>query len=557
LIKKWGWKGENEMKIRATRGKKLRCKGWRQESILRMLENNLENGEKQEDLVVYASRAKAARNWDCYHAIVNSLKGLEEDETLVVQSGKPVGIFKTHPASPIVIIANGNLVGRWANEEEFYKLEKKGLTMWGGYTAGDWMYIGSQGIVEGTYETFAAVSREKYNGTLTGRFILTAGLGGMGGAQPLAGTMNGAVVLAVEIDPVRIRRRIETGYCQQMCTKLDDALKYCLSAKEKGESLSIGLVGNAADIFPEILKRGIVPEIVTDQTSAHDALYGYIPQGMTIEDVNKLRIKDPQKVINSARQSMAKQVSAMLDFQAKGSEVFEYGNNIRAQAKLAGVEDAFKIPIFVERFIRPMFCKGIGPFRWLSICGEESDIYKIDSLILQEFSDNPIVANWIPLAQKYIKFQGLPARIGWLAHGERTRLGLLVNDMVRKGELSGPISFTRDHLDCGGVSQPYRETEHMLDGSDAISDWPLLNGLLNCCAMADLVAIHAGGAGYAGYYQSAGLIVVADGTAAAEKRLELALTADTGLGVARYADAGYQIAIDTVKQKNINVPMIK
>ncbi len=542
--------------IIAARGNTLRCKGWRQESILRMLENNLENAEKPEDLVVYASKGKAARDWDSFNAIVCSLKELEEDETLVVQSGKPVGVFKTHPASPLVVIANGNLVGRWANEKEFYKLENMGLTMWGGYTAGDWMYIGSQGIVQGTYETFAAASREKFNGTLKGCFILTAGLGGMGGAQPLAGTMNMAAVLAVEIDPLRIMRRIETGYCQKLCTDLDEALKLCLSAKEKGEPLSVGLVGNAADIFPEILKRGIVPEIVTDQTSAHDALYGYIPQNMTLEEVADLRIKDPNQVIERSRYSMAEQVKAMLNFQKRGSEVFEYGNNIREQAKIAGVEDAFNIPIFVERFIRPMFCKGIGPFRWISIYGEEKDIYEIDSIILEEFSDNLIVTNWIQLAQKHVKFQGLPARIGWLSHGERTKLGLLVNKKIKKGLISGPIVFTRDHLDCGGVSQPFRETENMLDGSDAISDWPLLNALLNCSAMADLVAIHAGGAGYAGYYQSAGLIVIADGTLAAEKRLELALTADTGIGVARYADAGYQIAIDTVKQKNIKVPML-
>lgn len=542
--------------IIAARGNILRCKGWRQESILRMLENNLENGEKPEDLVVYASKGKAARNWDSYAAIVKSLKELEEDETLVVQSGKPIGVFKTHPASPLVVIANGNLVGRWANEKEFYKLENMGLTMWGGYTAGDWMYIGSQGIVQGTYETFAAASRERFNGTLKGCFILTAGLGGMGGAQPLAGTMNKATVLAVEIDPLRIMKRIETGYCQKLCTELDEALGLCLSAKEKGEPLSVGLVGNAADVFPEILKRGIVPEIVTDQTSAHDALYGYIPQNMTLEEVAELRIKDPNQVIERSRYSMAEQVKAMLDFQKKGSEVFEYGNNIREQAKIAGVENAFNIPIFVERFIRPMFCKGIGPFRWISIYGEENDIYEIDSIILEEFSDNPIVTNWIQLAQKHVKFQGLPARIGWLSHGERTKLGLLVNKKIKKGTISGPIVFTRDHLDCGGVSQPFRETENMLDGSDAISDWPLLNALLNCSAMADLVAIHAGGAGYAGYYQSAGLIVIADGTLAAEKRLELALTADTGIGVARYADAGYQIAIDTVIQKNIKVPML-
>jgi urocanate hydratase len=521
-----------------------------------MLENVLENGEKPEELIIYAARGKAARNWDCYHAIVKVLKEIEEDETLVIQSGKPVAVFETHADAPIVIMANGNLVGRWATPENFYALEDKGLTMWGGYTAGDWMYIGSQGIVQGTYETFASASREEFGGTLKGRLILTGGLGGMGGAQPLAGTLNGGVVLTVEVDPERIKRRIETGYCQEFTTDLNDALKKCLRAKEKREAFSIGLLGNAATVFTEILKMGIIPDIVTDQTSAHDPLYGYIPEGMTIQEAEVLRKEDPERLIDLARQSMAVQVRAMLGFLDRGSIVFEYGNNIRAQAKLVGVEDAFRIPIFMERFIRPMFCKGIGPFRWVSISGEESDIFKIDEAILKEFPDNEIVTNWIKLAKDHIKFQGLPARIGWLSHGERTRLGLIVNDMIQKGEIRGPIAFTRDHLDCGGVSQPYRETENMMDGSDAISDWPLLNALLNCSAMADLVAIHAGGGGYAGYSQSAGLIVIADGTAAADRRIEHALTADTGLGVVRYADAGYPIAVETVRTKKIKAPMI-
>lgn len=543
-------------RVTAARGTQLRCKGWRQESMLRLLENNLENGEKPEELIIYAARGKAARNWDCYHAIVRTLKALEEDETLVIQSGKPVAVFKTHVDAPIVIMANGNLVGRWATPENFYDLENKGLTMWGGYTAGDWMYIGSQGIVQGTYETFACAAREEYGGTLKGRFVLTGGLGGMGGAQPLAGTLCGGVVLGVDVDPDRIRRRIETGYCQVFSTDLNDALKMCLRAKERGESLSVGLVGNAATVFTEVLKRGIIPDLITDQTSAHDPLYGYIPEGMTIQEAGVLRKKDPERLIDLARQSMAVQVRAMLGFLDRGSVVFEYGNNIREQAKLAGVEDAFRIPIFTERFIRPMFCKGIGPFRWISISGEESDIHRIDLAILKEFSDNEIVTHWINLAKDRIKFQGLPARIGWLSHGERTRLGLMVNNMIRKGEITGPIAFTRDHLDCGGVSQPYRETENMMDGSDAISDWPLLNALLNCAAMADLVAIHAGGGGYAGYYQSAGLIVVADGTTAADRRIDRALTADTGLGIVRYADAGYPIAIETVRTKHIKAPMI-
>jgi urocanate hydratase len=543
-------------RITAARGPNLRCKGWRQESILRMLENNLENAEKPDDLIVYAARAKAARNWDCYHTIVNVLKEIGEDETLVIQSGKPVAVFKTHDRAPIVIMANGNLVGRWATPEHFYALENKGLTMWGGYTAGDWMYIGSQGIVQGTYEVFASAARERFTDSLKGCLILTGGLGGMGGAQPLAGTMNGGVVLAVEVDPERIKRRIETGYCQVLSTDLDDALKRCLKAKEKGEALSVGLVGNAAVVFPEILKRGIIPEIVTDQTSAHDALYGYVPGGMSLHEADELRHRNPEEMVRRSRQSMAAQVKAMLEFLDKGSIVFEYGNNIRAQAKIAGVDDAFRIPIFVERFMRTMFCKGLGPFRWVAISGDESDIFKIDSIILENFPDNKVVANWIKLAREHIRFQGLPARIGWLSHGERTELGLIVNDRIRKGEIKGPIAFTRDHLDCGGVSQPYRETENMRDGSDAISDWPLLNALLNCSAMADLVAIHAGGAGYAGYYQSAGLIVIADGTTPADKRLELALTADTGIGVVRYADAGYETAIETVRQKKIRAPMV-
>ena len=543
-------------RIVATKGPKLRCKGWRQESILRMLENTLETGEKPEDLVVYAARAKAARNWDCYHAIVRTLKEIEEDETLVVQSGKPVGVFKTHTDAPIVLMANGNLVGRWATPENFYALEDNGLTMWGGYTAGDWMYIGTQGIVQGTYETFAAAARERFRGTLKGCLVLTAGLGGMGGAQPLAVTMNGGVVLAVEVDPARIKRRIETGYCQILSNDLDEALAKCMNAKQNGEALSVGLVGNAATVYPEILRRGIVPEVVTEQTSAHDPLHGYIPEGMTIEEAEELRQKDPEEKTRRARQSMAVQAGAMLEFLDKGSTVFEYGTNIRAQAKIVGVEDAFRIPIFKEHFIRPMFCKGLGPFRWISIAGEESDIFKIDSRILQEFPDNEIVTNWIRLAKEHVKFQGLPSRIGWLSHGERTKLGLIVNDMVRSGEIAGPITFTRDHLDCGGASQPYRETENMPDGSDAISDWPLLNALLNCAAMADLVAIHAGGAGVAGYYQSAGLIVIADGTEAAQKRLERALTTDTGIGVIRYADAGYKSAIETVREKSLKAPMI-
>ncbi|MDR7420350.1 MAG: urocanate hydratase [Armatimonadota bacterium] len=537
--------------IRAARGPQLRCRGWRQEALLRMLENVLEVGERPDDLVVYGAFAKAARDWPSFERIVAALTTLDEDETLVIQSGKPIGVFTTQASAPLVLMATSNLVGKWANAEHWYELERRGLTMWGGYTAGDWQYIGSQGIVQGTYQTFATVGAMHFGGSLRGRLVVTSGLGGMGGAQPLAVVMAGGVALCVEVDVSRIRRRIATGYLERETSSLDEAVTWAGEALEAREPRSIGLLGNAAEVLPALVRRGIRPDIVTDQTSAHDLRVGYVPAGLSLEQWRDLREREPDAVMEAARVSIATHVRAMLDWQRQGAVVFEYGNNIRAQAQAAGVADAFEIPIFVERYIRPLFCKGIGPFRWVAVSGDPHDIAAVDALILREFPDNPIVTNWIRLAQEHVQFQGLPARIGWLGHGERARLALLVNDAVARGEVRGPIAFTRDHLDAGGVSQPFRETEHLLDGSDAVSDWPLLNALLNCTAGADLVAIHAGGGGYAGYYQSAGVTIVADGSPAAARRLDAVLTADTGIGVLRYADAGYADAVATARTRGI------
>lgn len=541
-----------ERKIKAFRGSTLRCKGWRQEALLRMLENVLEVGERPEDLIIYGSIHKAARNWECYGKIVQALKELEEDETLVMQSGKPIAIFKTHRAAPMVVMANANIVPLWANMDYFYELDKKGLTMAPGYTAGDWQYIGSQGIVQGTYETFS-LAAEAFGGSLKGKFILTGGLGGMGGAQPLAVTMNEGVVLAVEVNEKKIRRRIETGYCEKMVADLDEALKLCQRAQKEEVPLSIGLLGNAAEIYPELLKRKIIPDIVTDQTSAHDELNGYIPVGLSVEEADALRKENPKEYRKRALDSIVVHLKAMLEFQRRGSIVFEYGNNIRVKGFTAGVKDAFEIEGFIFKYIRPQFCIGRGPFRWVAISGEDQDIFKIDEVVIKTFPDQSKVAKWIKLAREFIKFQGLPARICWLAHGERTKLGLLVNKMVRSGELKGPVAFTRDHLDAGAVARPYRCTEKMKDGSDAIADWPLLNALLNCCAMADLVAIHSGGGGHAGHLISSGLTVVANGSEETDIRLERVLTTDTGMGVLRHADAGYEIAIQTAKAKGIKV----
>lgn len=537
--------------ITAQRGSTLRCKGWRQEALLRMLENVLENGENQKELIVYAALGKAARNWDAYHAIVKALQQLEDDETLVIQSGKPIGILKTHAFAPIVIMANCNLVGKWATSENFYDLQEKGLIIWGGLTAAAWQYIGSQGVIQGTYEIFAAIARTYFNGTLSGRFILTAGLGGMGGAQPLAGVMAGAAILAVEVNEARVDKRIEVGYLQQKTHDLDEALAWIEEARAAGRSVSVGLVGNAADVYPELVKRQVTPDIVTDQTSAHDLLYGYIPSGYSLDEIIRLRKSDPARLEEAARASIAREVEAMLEFKRRGSVVFDNGNNIRTQAFQYGVKDAFDIDIFTEAFLRPLFCRAIGPFRWVALSGEAEDIQTIDRYILEHFPENEIVTNWIKLANQYVPFEGLPARIGWFGHGDRTRLGLAVNQMVRDGKLSGPIAFSRDHLDAGAMTHPNIMTERMKDGSDAISDWPLLNAMLNCSSMADLVAIHSGGGGYSGYMTSAGVTIVADGTAEADMRLKHALDNDTSIGVLRYADAGYEEALDEIERQGI------
>jgi urocanate hydratase len=507
-----------------------------------MLENTVENGERPEELVIYGALARAARDWPSYDRIVAALRALEAGQTLVVQSGKPVGVFQTSPAAPLVLMATSNLVGRWATAEHFYALERRGLLIWGGYTAADWQYIGSQGIVQGTYQTFAAVAEAHFGGSLAGRLVVTAGLGGMGGAQPLAIALAGGVGLCVEVDPARIRRRRETGYLDRETRSLAEALGWVETARARGEALSIGLLGNAAEVLPALARRGIVPDVVTDQTSAHDLLYGYVPPDMTLERVAMLRAREPETLIAAARQGVADHVRTLLAWQAAGAVAFEYGNNLRAQAAEAGVGDAFRIPVFTQRYIRPLFCRGIGPFRWVAVSGAPEDIAWIDDCVLREFADNRVVTSWIRLARARVPFQGLPARIAWLGHGERSRLALAVNRAVAAGALRGPVAFTRDHLDAGGVAQPFRETEGMPDGSDAVADWPLLDALLTCASGADLVAIHGGGGGYAGYYQSAGLTVVADGSEAAARRLAGALDADTGLGILRYADAGCEEA---------------
>ncbi|GAA4849360.1 urocanate hydratase [Paenibacillus vulneris] len=536
--------------ILAQRGYELRCKGWRQEALLRMLENVLENGENQDQLVVYASFAKAARNWASYHAIVDTLRGLEDDETLVIQSGKPIGIFKTHPFAPLVIMANGNLVGKWATSAKFYELEQKGLLIWGGLTAAAWQYIGSQGVLQGTYEIFSSIARLHFNGSLSGRFILTAGLGGMGGAQPLAGVMAKAAILCVEINEEKINRRLETSYLQRKTHDLNEALRWIVEAKEKRESISVGLRGNASDIYQQLLAQGIIPDIVTDQTAAHDLKYGYVPVGYTFEDWLKARDKDADALAIEAGSSIASQVATMLEFQKRGSIVFDNGNNIRTQAKEFGVENAFEIPIFTEAYLRPLFAQGIGPFRWVALSGNPEDIQIIDDYILSTYSDSEIISNWIALAKEHVKFQGLPARIAWFGHEQRSQLAIAVNRLVREG-IIGPISFSRDHLDAGAMTHPNIMTERMKDGSDAITDWPLLNAMLNCSSMADLVAIHSGGGGYTGYMTSAGVTVVADGTEVADTRLKYALDNDTGIGVLRYADAGYEESFKVIRDSGL------
>ncbi|KHF29619.1 Urocanate hydratase [Anoxybacillus sp. BCO1] len=522
-------KGDMRMRrIQAKKGLELECKGWEQEAALRMLYNNLnpEVAEKPEELIVYGGIGKASRNWEAFDAIVRTLRTLENDETLLIQSGKPVGVFKTHERAPRVLLSNSVLVPKWATWEHFHELDRKGLIMYGQMTAGSWIYIGTQGILQGTYETFAAVAKQHFGGTLKGTITLTAGLGGMGGAQPLAVTMNEGIVIAVEIDPNRIQKRMDTKYCDRMTYSLDEALRWAQEAKEKGEALSIGLVGNAAEVHHELLTRGVHIDIVTDQTSAHDPLNGYVPEGLSLEEAAELRKNNPEQYVRRSKQSMAKHVEAMLEFQKRGAIVFDYGNNIRQVAKDEGVENAFAFPGFVPAYIRPLFCEGKGPFRWAALSGDPEDIYRTDELIKELFPENEALLRWIDMAQKKVAFQGLPARICWLGYGERVKMGLAINELVRKGEVKAPIVIGRDHLDCGSVASPNRETEAMRDGSDAVGDWAVLNALINTAAGGSWISFHHGGGVGMGYSLHAGMVVVADGTDLAKERLERVLTTD-------------------------------
>ncbi len=544
--------------IRAPRGTELSAKGWQQEAVLRMLMNNLdpEVAEHPEELIVYGGIGKAARNWDSYHKIVECLQSLEADETLLIQSGKPVGIFRTHSMAPRVLISNSVIVPAYANWDTFHELDKKGLMMYGQMTAGSWIYIGSQGILQGTFETFAEAARQHWGGSLKGTITLTAGLGGMGGAQPLAVTMNEGVVIGIDTDPSRIQRRIETRYCDVMVYNLDEALKLAEEAKNEGKPLSIGLVGNAAEVYPEFVKRGIVPDFVTDQTSAHDPLNGYIPVGYSMEAAAKLRKADPARYVALSRKSMAIHVQAMLDLQKMGSIVFDYGNNIRQVAFDEGVENAFDFPGFVPAYIRPLFCEGKGPFRWAALSGDPEDIYRTDELVKELFPENERLHRWINMAQEKVAFQGLPARICWLGYGERVKMGLAMNELVRKGELKAPIVIGRDHLDTGSVASPNRETEAMKDGSDVVGDWAILNALVNTASGASWVSVHHGGGVGMGYSLHAGMVVIADGTDEAVERLSRVLNTDPGMGVIRHADAGYDLAIETAKKHGVRVPML-
>ncbi len=545
--------------IRASRGKELSCKGWHQEAAMRMLMNNLdaEVAEKPEELIVYGGAGKAARNWECYHAIIESLKSLENDETLLIQSGKPVGIFKTFSYAPRVLIANSLLVPAWATWDYFRKLEAIGLIMYGQMTAGSWIYIGTQGIIQGTYETFAECARKHFGGTLKGRWVLTAGMGGMSGAQPLAVTMNEGVILDVEVDPKKIERRVKQGFCDTMTFNLDQALTLVNNAIKEKRPLSVGLVGNASDIHPELVKRGTIPDVLTDQTSAHDELNGYVPGKMSLEQALELRKNNPQEYIKRAYESMARQMEAMLEMQRQGAIAFDYGNNIRAQAQKAGVQNVYNIPGFVLEYIRPLFCQGKGPFRWVALSGDNQDIYLTDKLVLELFPENESLRRWINLAQGKIPFQGLPARICWLGYGERDKMGLAINQLVREGKISAPIVIGRDHLDTGSVASPNRETEKMLDGSDAIADWPILNAMLNVASGASWVSVHHGGGVGIGYSIHAGQVIVCDGSKEMDERLERVLTNDPGIGVCRHADAGYELAIKTAEQYHIKIPMKK
>ena len=544
--------------IRAPRGTTLSCKGWHQEAALRMLMNNLDPdvAERPGDLVVYGGTGKAARNWECFEAIVKALRALENDETLLVQSGKPVAVFRTHAHAPRVLIANSNLVGRFANWDYFRELEKQGLIMYGQMTAGSWIYIGSQGIVQGTYETFGALARKHFGGTLAGKFVLTAGLGGMGGAQPLAATMHDAAFLGVEVDPARIEKRLATGYCDKMTTSLDEALAWVREAQAARRGLSVGLVGNAADVLPELVHRGVTPDVVTDQTSAHDMLTGYVPSGMTLAAAALMRATSPAEYVKWSTASVVEHVRAMRAMQDKGAIVFDYGNNIRTVALDAGLADAFKIPGFVPEYIRPLFCEGKGPFRWAALSGDPADIARTDELVLELFPHDEHLKRWITMARERIHFQGLPARICWLGQGDRAKFGVAINDLVANGELTAPIVIGRDHLDTGSVASPFRETEGMKDGSDAIADWAILNALVNVASGASWVSFHHGGGVGIGNSLHAGQVIVADGTPEMRLRLERVLTNDPGIGVARHADAGYATAVETAHAQGIQLPMI-
>ena len=540
-----------DKRFTVTSGSNLRCRGWRQEGLLRLLENVLAVGEDPANLVVYAALGKAARDWPSHDKIVETLRTMAEGETLIVQSGKPIGLIKTHEKAPIVVMANCNMVGQWAKAENFYEWQKRNLICWGGLTAGDWQYIGSQGVIQGTYEIFMRIAERHFNNSLKGRFILTAGLGGMGGAQPLAGRMAGAVILCVEIDEQRIAMRMTNGFLAHRADDLEAAIGMVEAARREGWATSIGLLGNAADIYETLLSRGIIPDVVTDQTSAHDLVYGYVPAGRSLAEVRRMRETDPKTLMQESRATIVRHVRAMLGFKRAGAVVFDNGNLIRTQAREGGVADAFDIQIFTEAYLRPLFARAIGPFRWISLANDAEDIRKIDDHLLEAFPHNHILANWVTLARAHVPFEGLPARIAWLGHGERTTLAVAVNRMVRDGTLSGPIAFTRDHLDAAAMAHPNIMTERMRDGSDAIADWPLLDALAMCSSQADLVAIHSGGGGYSGYMTSAGVTLIADGSREAEERLNLALTNDTSLGVMRYADAGYEEAFDEIRAKGL------
>jgi urocanate hydratase len=551
--------GDSYQPVRAPRGTTLSCKGWQQEAALRMLMNNLDPdvAERPQELIIYGGTGKAARNWACYHAIVAALKALGNDETLLVQSGKPVGVFRTHEAAPRVLIANANLVGHWATWEKFRELERLGLMMYGQMTAGSWIYIGTQGILQGTYETFAAAAQKHFASDLAGRLVVTGGMGGMGGAQPLAATLNGAAFLGIEVDPERIKRRIRTGYCDMCVDSLDEALRILKNAVRQKHAVSVGLVGNCADVIPELARRGMVPDLLTDQTSAHDPLNGYVPSGLSLEAAAELRRQNPEEYLKRSYDSIARHVTGMLELQKLGAATFDYGNNIRTMAfEHGGVKDAYNFPGFVPAYIRPLFCEGRGPFRWAALSGEPADIYRTDDLVLELFPDNAILNRWIRLAQKRVQFQGLPARICWLGYGERAQFGERINDLVASGELKAPIVIGRDHLDCGSVASPFRETESMKDGSDAVADWPVLNALLNTASGASWVSFHHGGGVGIGYSLHAGQVTVADGTPEMAIRLNRVLTNDPGIGVARHVDAGYEKAIDFAKKAGVKIPRV-